>query len=360
MGIFSRFQKTETRDPDDFPPWSPPIWNQNLTGVMVDDTTSLGVVTFYRCVDLISSTIASLSLHVYRNGERVEPTPRIVIRPNPTETRIDTYSALMTSALMRGNGYAVLGDYDRFGNPQQMVVVNPDAVSVDLNRDNGTITYKIGDFTYTPQEIFHLRGFMRPGHIVGSGVLDLMKHPMGLAIAEHEYTERVFSEGSIPSGVISTEADMTSETATELKRAWVNSHGGRDRTPAVLAGGLKYQPIQLSNSDLELLEARKWSASQIAAMFGVPPHLAGAPANDSLTYNTVTEDTRSFVRFGLRNWMVRLQQSLSDVLPRGQSVSISLGDYLQPDLLTRMQAAQIAIDAGIKTPEEVRAEEGLT
>ena len=360
MGIFSRFQKTETRDPDAFPPWSPPIWNQNLTGVMVDNSTSLGLVTFFRCVELISSTIGSLSLHVYRNGERVEPTPRIVIRPNPSETRLDTYSALIASALMRGNGYAVLGDYDRFGNPQQMVVVNPDAVSVQLNKNNGFVSYKIGDTTYTPQEIFHLRGFMLPGHIIGSGVLDLQKHSLGLAIAEHEYTERVFSEGSIPSGVISTDADMTPETAQELKQGWVNSHGGRNRTPAVLAGGLKYTPVQLSNSDLELLEARKWSATQVAAMFGVPPHLAGAPSNDSLTYNTVTEDTRSFVRFGLRPWIVRLQQSISDVLPRGQSASISLGDYLQPDLLTRMQAAEIAINAGIKTPEEVRAEEGLT
>ena len=324
------------------------------------DSASLGVVTVYRCVELIASTLGSLSIHVYRNGERVEPTPRIVIRPNPTETKIDTYSALITSTLLRGNGYALLGDYDRFGNPQQMVVVNPDSVKVDLNKRTGALNYEIGEQKYTPQEILHLRGFMRPGHLIGSGVLDLQKHALGLAIAEHEYTERVFSEGSIPTGVISTDGDMTSETASELKRAWMNSHGGRNRTPAVLAGGLKYQAIQLSNSDLELLSARKWSATQIAAMFGVPPHLAGAPSNDSLTYNTVTEDTRAFIRFAVRPWMVRLQQALSDVLPRGQSASISLGEYLQPDLLTRAQAAEIWVRSGIKTVEEARAEEGLT
>ena len=55
----------------------------------------------------------------------------------------------------------------------------------------------------------------------------------------------------------------------------------------------------------------------------------------------------------------RLEEALTRVLPRGQSASISMGEYLQPDLLTRMQAAEIAGNSGIKTVDEVRAEEGL-
>ena len=77
------------------------------------------------------------------------------------------------------------------------------------------------------------------------------------------------------------------------------------------------------------------------------------------TYNTVEGDTRAFVRFGIRPWNVRLEQALSEILPRGQSASISLGEYLQPDLLTRYQAAQIAIDAGFKSVDEVRLEENI-
>lgn len=360
MALFRRRTALETRDPDPFPPWSPPIWNQNLAGIQVTDETALSLVTLYRCVDLVASTIGSLSVHAYRDGERLRPTPQIIETPNVSETRVDTFSALITSALLRGNGYALLGDLDRFGHPRQMVVLNPDAVQVRVAAATGTISYAVGGDTYAGEEIVHLRGFMRPGHVVGSGILELHRHALGLAIAEHEYTERIFSEGSIPSGVISTDADITPEAATALKRAWVNSHGGRDRTPAVLSGGIKYSPIQLSNSDLELLAARKWSATQIAAMCGVPAHLAGAPSESSLTYSTTTEDARAFVRFGLRPHIVRLEQTLTKALPRGQSASISLGDYLQPDLLTRMQAAEIAVAVGIKTIEEVRAEEGLT
>jgi HK97 family phage portal protein len=356
MALFRR--RLQTRDPDQFPPWSPPIWNQNLTGVAVTDDTTLGIVTVWRCVDLIASTIGSLSVHAFRDGERIE-TPAILMRPNPTEQRIDTYSALITSALLRGNGYALLGDFDRFEHPRQMVVMNPDAVNVDVSPATGTITYRIGDASYTQSEMLHMRGFMRPGHVVGQGVLDSQKHGLGLAIAEHEWTERIFSEGSIPSGVITTDVELSPEAATELKKAWVQSHGGRDRTPAVLSGGLSYKPIQLSNSDLELLEARKWSATQIAAMFGVPAHLAGAPSSDSLTYSTVAEDSRAFVRFGLRAWVHRLEAALSSALPRGQSASFSTAEFLQPDIKTRYEAAQIAIAAGFKTISEVRAEEGL-
>ena len=360
MALFRRRTTVETRAPDPFPPWAPPIWNQNLAGGLVTDDASLGLVTLYRCVDLIASTIGSLSIHVYRDGERVRPTPQLVEHPNVSESRIDTFSALITSALMRGNGYALLGDLDRFGHPRQMAVLNPEAVQVRVATGSGAISYSIGQESYGPGEMLHLRGFVRPGHVVGSGILETHRHALGLALAEHEYTERIFSEGSIPSGVISTDADITPEAATALKHAWINAHGGRDRTPAVLSGGLKYHAIQLSNSDLELLSARKWSATQIAAMFGVPAHLAGAPSEDSMTYSTTTEDARAFVRFGLRPHIVRLEQALSKALPRGQAASISLGDYLQPDLLTRMQAAEIAVNAGFKTVEEIRAEEGLT
>ncbi len=101
------------------------------------------------------------------------------------------------------------------------------------------------------------------------------------------------------------------------------------------------------------------SATQISAMFGVPAHLAGAPSSDSLTYSTVAEDSRAFVRFGLRAWVHRLEAALSSALPRGQSASFSTAEFLQPDMKTRYEAAQIAIEAGFKTIDEVRAEEGL-
>ena len=101
MALFRR--RLQTRDPDPFPPWAPPIWNQNMAGVAVTEDSTLGVTTVWRCVELISSTIGSLSVYAFRDGERIE-TPQILMRPNPTEQRIDTYSALLTTALLRGNG----------------------------------------------------------------------------------------------------------------------------------------------------------------------------------------------------------------------------------------------------------------
>ncbi|MCP4027458.1 MAG: phage portal protein, partial [Sphingomonas sp.] len=94
-------------------------------------------------------------------------------------------------------------------------------------------------------------------------------------------------------------------------------------------------------------------------LFGVPAHLAGAPSSDSRTYSTVAEDSRAFVRFGLRPWVHRLEAALSNALPRGQSASISVADFMQPDMLTRYQAAQIAIEAGFKTVQMVQNEEGI-
>ena len=155
------FRKRLNRTPDPFPPWNPPLPSMNLTGVSVTDDTSLGIVTVWRCVEMISSTIGSLSIHAFRDGERIS-TPQILLQPNPTEQRIDTYSALITSALLRGNGYALMGDFDRDGHPRQLVVLNPDSVQVKLSDQTGAITYTVGEQVYTRFEVLHLRGMMRP------------------------------------------------------------------------------------------------------------------------------------------------------------------------------------------------------
>ena len=77
MALFAR-KRVQTRDPDLFPPWSPSLIPSNLTGVSVTDQTALGIVTLWRCVDLISSTIGSLSVHAYRDAERID-TPQAIL-----------------------------------------------------------------------------------------------------------------------------------------------------------------------------------------------------------------------------------------------------------------------------------------
>ena len=164
----------------------------------------------------------------------------------------------------------------------------------------------------------------------------------------------MWTTGSVPDGVLKTDADLSPAEADEFKRRWIEKMGGRQRSPAVLSGGMDYKAISWSNVDLEQLESRKWSAVQVAAIFGVPTIFAGVPSAESKTYQNVTQDWMNFARGTLRAWTARIEAALADMLPRGQHAEFSFDSILRADTSTRYAAHEVALRAGFLTVDEVR------
>ena len=119
------------------------FYEGSWSGTYVDQETALGVPAIFRGVTLIADAIGALPLHSYRNGKLVKPTPQILVRPNPPETRMETISAMAASLIMHGNYIAVLGEPGANGLPDSFYPVSPDRVHVQ--RERGRIIYKIDD-----------------------------------------------------------------------------------------------------------------------------------------------------------------------------------------------------------------------
>jgi len=160
--------------------------------------------------------------------------------------------------------------------------------------------------------------------------------------------------------VLMSDNELTSDQAVELKQAWIAGNGGRQRGPAVLSGGVKYQPLEFSSVDMELLDSRRYNALQVCTLFGVNPHLVGVPTTDSKTYSNVQQDSQFFVRFTLRPLAIKIEEALSTLLPRGQRAVFNFDAVLRADTQTRYDAYETALRAGFMTVDEVRALEGLT
>jgi phage portal protein BeeE len=60
------------------------------------------------------------------------------------------------------------------------------------------------------------------------------------------------------------------------------------------------------------------------------------------------------IRWSLTPWLTRVEQAMSDLLPRGQYAKFNLDSLLRGDTLSRYQAHKIGIDAGFLTVDEVR------
>jgi len=324
----------------------------------VDGKTALGIPAIWRGVTLISDAIGALPIHCYRRGKIVEQTMKILERPVPTETRMETYSAMAASLIVHGNYIAVLGEAGANGMPDFFYPVEVDRVQVSRERD-GRIVYRIDDKVYDKSEILHIKYFTMPGSLVGEGILAAQKQALGKGIAINEYVSKYFDGGVLPSAVIkSTNPDLSQEEADALKTAWMSMYSARNRAPAVLNASTSFEVLSGNAQESQIIEAQQQSLVEASNILGLPAYYLGAP-NSSRTYSNVEQENLQLVRWSIQPIAERIEQAMSDLLVRGQYAKFNYDSLLRTDTLTRYQAHQIALNAGFLTVDEVRDYEDL-
>jgi HK97 family phage portal protein len=324
----------------------------------VDGKTALGIPAIWRGVTLIADAIGALSIHAYRKGELVYQTPKILDRPVPTETRMETYAAMAASLIVHGNYVAVLGEPGANGLPEYFYPVEVDRVQVSRESD-GRIVYRIDEKVYDKSEILHIKYFTMPGALVGEGILAAQKQAIGKGIAINEYASRYFDGGVLPSAVIkSSNPDLSQEEADALKTAWMSMYSARNRAPAVLNASTSFEVLSSNAQESQLIEAQQQSLVEAANILGLPAYYLGAP-NSSRTYTNVEQENLQLVRWSIQPIAERIEQAMSDLLVRGQYAKFNYDSLLRTDTLSRYQAHKIALEAGFLTIDEVREYEDL-
>jgi len=327
-------------------------WVDTYAGVVVDVATTLEVPAIWRAVTMISDDVGSLPIHAYRGERRLRPTPRILERPNPFETPMETYSAMAAALLLHGNYIALKGPAGLSGYPDYLVPVDPAKVSI-IAKD-GRKYFRIDERTYNDEQVFHIKGFSLPGEIAGVGIVAAQRQGIGAAIAVMEYAARYFDGGAMPSYAIKSEnPDLTQEEAELLKQKWMEHYGGRSRIPAVLNASTDIKELTANANDAQLVEARNQSILDAANIVGVPGAAVGAP-NTSRTYTNTELQALEYIKTSLRPLTTRIEQAMSDLIPRGQTARFSFDAMLRADTLTRYQAHKIALESGFLTVDEVR------
>jgi HK97 family phage portal protein len=324
------------------------------SGVFVDERTTLSIPGVWRGITLIADAIGALPLHAYRGDQRLDPTPPLLERPFPGETRVETISSMVASLLVYGNYVAILGEPGANGYPESLYPIAPNRVSI--HRRDGRLVYKLDETEYDQSEVFHVKGFSLPGHVAGIGILAAQKQGLGIAIALQEYAAKYFDGGAQPTGVLySSDPDLDQDEADLLKAMWTRHYGGTSREPAVLSESIKFEQLSDNAKDSQLVESRTFSLTEIANMLGLPGSYLGAP-NSSRTYANIEQENQSLLRWSLTPWLSRIEARFTDYLPRGQYAKFNVDALLRSDTLTRYQAHKIALESGFLTVDEVRTD----
>ncbi len=146
-------------------------------GVNTGNTSAMMLSTVYRCVEVVSDSVAQLPIEPFRidaNGFRIKykehPTYDILCNePNEDMTRFTFLKTMVSSVLLRGNAYAYI-DRDDKGNAVELQFKPTDQVEVVWVLIDGVHRkrYRVNGFykLVEPQDMIHVLNFSYDG-IVG-------------------------------------------------------------------------------------------------------------------------------------------------------------------------------------------------
>ena len=352
-------------------------------GVSVSDERALKVSAVWACVQLISNSVASMPLKVFRETEDGrEPlksrhflTDLIHYRPNAYMKPRDFRLAMTVQMALWNNAYAeIVWNGER---PAALMPLRPGRMAPHIDV-SGELTYhyhvKSGSDTgvkvYAKRSILHLKGFGTDG-IVGVERNNYAREAFGLTVAAEQFAARQFANGGRPGGIIQFDEELTKEQREGARKLYEGISEGSINSNRlwVLENGAKYEALDFAADQMQMIATRSQQLSEVARFFGVPGVMIGAGDNSSSAWPASFEQQMlSFLTFTLQSYLDEWECALRDaLLPRTSDINVdhdvsglikmdsqSRGQYLatlsQNGLMTRNEARKVlnlpAVDGG--------------
>jgi HK97 family phage portal protein len=331
------------------------------SGVTVTASTAMQSSAVWACVRLLAGTGSMLPVDVVRYGtdgsrSPVSPTPQIVARPSLMVPGSGWRYQAISSWLTAGNFYArVTETTSDFKYITRAEVLDP--TSVTWVHVDGVLRPHISGVAqslWPYGDLWHVPAYLTPGSPVGLSPVEYAAESIGLNLAARKFGAGFFGDGGHPSAILAPERDPGEDGARKIKEAWNRATKG-NREAAVLPQSIKYQQIQVNPSDSQFIDSQRFSIEDICRFFGVPPEMIGAATSgQSVTYANREQRAVDFLTFGLDPWLTRLEEMLTDQIPRPQVVRINRAAVLRSDTMTRYQAHEIALRNRFRSVNEVR------
>jgi len=322
--------------------------------------------TVYRCVDVISDSVAQLPLEPYlidSSGYKTKytdhPTYYLLNRePNQNMSRFTFIKTLIVSVLLKGNGYAYI-ERDNNGNVQSLQFIEADYVTAFTTGNK--LMYSITGFNtlVEPINMIHILNFSYNG-IDGISTLAHAKLTLGLSTDSEAHAAGFFKGGANLAGILKIQGTLTGKQKTDLKTSWQTAFSPSTGTPngvAVLEGNMDFQPITVSPSDAQLLETREFNVIDICRFFGVSPVKAFDLSKSS--YSTVEATQLSFLTDTLSPLLEKIELEFERKLYKpsekdGIEVRFDTSVLLRADKDSLATYYNTLFQIGAITPNEIR------
>lgn len=327
------------------------------------------------CVNVIASNIAAFPVLVYRRqgAERIEVADHWLSRfvrygPNPDQVWGALVESAIASVELHGNALIELSR-DPDGTVTSLRFIPWPWVAMQL-LPSGRVAFDVYEPTLPGAgarkrrllggDVVHLKDRSDDG-LIGRSRLSRARDVLRTATSQQTFARSFLERGAQPSGVISLDGHFNDEQRAALRESFTEGFTGVSRAgrALILDGGMKWQSMQVSPEDAELLNSRRFAVEEIARVYGVPPPMIGDLSHG--TFTNSREAARWFGQFTLTPRVRRLEAELNRALfgyGSRYEIEFDMSSLLRSDPETRWASHKIAIETGVLDTDEVREIEG--
>lgn len=346
------------------------LFGGTSSGKTVNERTAMQTTVVYACVRILSETIASLPLQVFRytdsGKEKATDHPIYFLlhdEPNPEMTSFVFRETLMGHLLLWGNAYAQI-IRDGRGRVIALYPLLPDRMTVGRSL-SGAIVYEyrndIGTAMLGSADVLHIPGLGFDG-LIGYSPIAMAKNAIGMAIATEEYGAKFFANGASPGGVL--EHPGVVKDPKRVRESWNAVYQGSENAHriAVLEEGMKFQSIGIPPEQAQFLETRKFQINEIARIFRIPPHMIGDLEKSS--FSNIEQQSLEFVKYTLDPWVVRWEQAMQKALllfseKKEYFIRFNVNGLLRGDYQSRMNGYAVGRQNGWLSADDIRELEDM-
>jgi HK97 family phage portal protein len=290
----------------------------------------------YRCVNEISKGAGAVDFMLKNDDMMVEEHPLLDLlnRPNPLQSSSEFFNSLFGFLLLSGNAY-ILKVGSEVGSPRELHLLRPDRIQIkgggkpipdryeyivngrvqnvfDVDQDTGS------------SEIKHIKLWNPLDDYYGCSPLQAAAEEVDQHNLSSKHNINLLNNGARPSGAVifkpkdeqgftvNLSESQRQQLLTDLNNRFVGS--GNAGRPMLLEGDFDWKEMGLSPKDMDFINLKHMSATDIALCFGVPSQLVGVP--DSQTYSNIAE--------------ARLALYEETIIPHLKLIQSDLNEWLVP------------------------------
>lgn len=263
-------------------------YKQNVVYVTSAEA-AMKIAAVYRAVNLISSSVASLTLQykrkdrakdyfkMYNDGDGRLMNYLLSVRPNERMNSFVMVKNAVSMILLQGNAY-IYPRKNRYGGVEKMYLCTPGSVAYDMYKNVYVINDVVNQIfeTVEADDIIHLKNVSRDGGYTGVSTITYAATTLGIAATADNETLKRFATGGRFKAILQNNTSIIGVGAYQDKQMEGLSEDlqealNRGDDILNLKGDGTLTPISMSSADMQFLENKKFTLREIARFFNVPP-----------------------------------------------------------------------------------------